>query len=201
MVHRKWATAWLAAFGLALAGCSQPAGEWAEEAAPPAETFEWTLVTTWPKNLPALGTAPEKLAVLVDEMSAGRLRIKVYGDGELVPAFGVFDAVSAGNAEMGHGAAYYWRGKLPVAALFTTVPFGMTAQEMNAWLHYGGGLELWQELYAPSQPRADGGGQFGRPDGGLVQPRNQRRDGHAGAEDADAWPRRGGHPTAWVQRR
>lgn len=150
MVQRKWATACLAGLCLALvAGCSEPAGESAEEAAPPAQTFEWTLVTTWPKNLPALGTAPEKLAVLVDEMSAGRLSIKVYGDGELVPAFGVFDAVSAGNAEMGHGAAYYWRGKLPVAALFTTVPFGMTAQEMNAWLHYGGGLELWQELYAP----------------------------------------------------
>ena len=141
--------------GLALllvVGCNEPVGDSAPDAAAPAEppeTFEWNLITTWPKNLPALGTAPEKLAELVSEMSAGRLTIKVYGDGELVPAFGVFDAVSAGTAEMGHGAAYYWRGKLPVAALFTTVPFGMTAQEMNAWLHYGGGLELWQELYAP----------------------------------------------------
>ncbi|MEE3132525.1 MAG: TRAP transporter substrate-binding protein [Pseudomonadota bacterium] len=115
----------------------------------PQATFQWKLVTTWPKNFPALGTAPEKLAELVDEMSAGRLRIKVYGGGELVPAMEVFDAVSAGTAEMGHGAAYYWRGKIPIAAVFATVPFGMTAQEMNGWLHHGGGMALWRELYEP----------------------------------------------------
>ncbi|MCY3885447.1 MAG: TRAP transporter substrate-binding protein [Gammaproteobacteria bacterium] len=113
------------------------------------ENFEWKLITTWPKNLPALGTAPERLAVLVDEMSAGQLKIKVYGAGELTGATEVFDAVAAGTAEMGHGAAYYWVGKAPVAAVFTTLPFGMNAQEMNAWLHYGGGLELWRELYEP----------------------------------------------------
>ena len=115
----------------------------------PQATFQWKLVTTWPKNFPALGTAPEKLAELVDEMSAGRLRIKVYGGGELVPHMEVFDAVSAGTAEMGHGAAYYWRGKIPIAAVFATVPFGMTAQEMNGWLHHGGGMALWRELYEP----------------------------------------------------
>ncbi len=117
--------------------------------AAPTKTFRWTLVTTWPKNLPGLGMAPERLADDVRRMSNGRLDIKVYGAGELVPAFEVFDAVSQGTAEMGHGAAYYWRGKLPIAAMFSTVPFGMTAQEMNGWLHYGGGLELWRELYAP----------------------------------------------------
>ena len=82
-------------------------------------------------------------------MSAGRFKIKVYAAGELVPAFEVFDAVSQGTAEMGHGAAYYWRGKMPIAAIFTTVPFGMNAQEMNGWLRFGGGMELWRELYAP----------------------------------------------------
>ena len=112
-------------------------------------TFEWKLITTWPKNFPALGTAPERLAELVDEMSAGRLQIKVYGGGELVPELEVFDAVSAGTAEMGHGAAYYWRGKVPIGQVFATVPFGMTAQEMNGWLHHGGGIELWRELYEP----------------------------------------------------
>ena len=112
-------------------------------------TFDWKLVTTWPKNLPALGTAPERLAENVATMSNGRFKIKIYAAGELVPAFEVFDAVSQGTAEMGHGAAYYWRGKMPVAAVFATVPFGMNAQETNGWLHYGGGLELWRELYAP----------------------------------------------------
>ncbi len=113
------------------------------------EIYRWKLITTWPKNLPGLGTAPEKLAQKLKVMSNGRLNIKVYGAGELVGAFEVFDAVSQGTAEMGHGAAYYWRGKLPIAAMFATVPFGMNAQEMNAWLHYGGGIELWRELYAP----------------------------------------------------
>jgi TRAP-type mannitol/chloroaromatic compound transport system substrate-binding protein len=111
--------------------------------------FKWKLITTWPKNLPGLGRAPEQLADTLRVMSNGRLDIKVYGAGELVGAFEVFDAVSQGTAQMGHGASYYWRGKIPVAAMFSTVPFGMTAQEMNGWLHYGGGLELWREAYAP----------------------------------------------------
>jgi TRAP-type mannitol/chloroaromatic compound transport system substrate-binding protein len=114
-----------------------------------AETFRWKLITTWPKNLPSLGTAPERLAERIEEMSGGRLKIKVYGAGELVGAFEVFDAVSQGTAQMGHGAAYYWRGKMPVAAMFATVPFGMTGQEMAGWIRFGGGLELWRELYAP----------------------------------------------------
>ena len=75
------------------------------------------------------------------------MRVKVYGAKELVPAFETFDAVSRGTAEMGHGAAYYWKGKTEAAQFFATVPFGLTAQEMNGWLYHGGGLELWQELY------------------------------------------------------
>lgn len=135
---------------LLLVGCGGAATEsQGPTAAAPVETIEWTLVTTWPKNLPALGTAPENLAKLVDTMSNGRLKIRVYGDQELVPAFEVFDAVSSGTAQMGHGAAYYWRGKLPIAAIFSSVPFGMNAQEMNGWLHHGGGMALWEELYAP----------------------------------------------------
>ena len=114
-----------------------------------AETFEWKLVMSWAKNLPGLATSAERLAQNIAEMSNNRLTIKVYGAGEYVPAFQVFDAVSSGTAEMGHSAAYYWRGKAPILAVFGTVPFGMTAQETNSWLHYGGGLELWREVYAP----------------------------------------------------
>jgi TRAP-type mannitol/chloroaromatic compound transport system substrate-binding protein len=113
------------------------------------QTFEWKMVTTWPKNFPGLGLAAENLSRYVDEMSNGRLTIRVYGAGEIVPAMEVFDAVSPGVADAGHGAAYYWKGKVPSSVFFTAVPFGMTAQEMNGWLHYGGGLELWQEAYAP----------------------------------------------------
>lgn len=113
------------------------------------QTYKWKMVTSWPKNFPGLGTAPERFSKMVDEMSAGRLKVKVYGAGELVPALQVFDAVSQGTAEMGHSGAYYWKGKTPAAQFFTSVPFGLTAQEMNGWIYHGGGLELWQELYAP----------------------------------------------------
>lgn len=111
------------------------------------ETFQWKMVTSWPKNFPGVGQGPERLAELVEKMSDGRLTIDVYGAGQLVPGFEVFDAVSEGTAELGHSASYYWKGKAPAAQFFAAVPYGMTAQEMNAWLHYGGGLELWNELY------------------------------------------------------
>jgi len=136
---------------LLLLGCGGSAGGPATQTADASaqQIFRWKLITTWPKNLPALGMGPERLAEILRVMSNGRLDIKVYGAGELVGAFEVFDAVAQGTAEMGHGAAYYWRGKIPVAAMFSTVPFGMNAQEMNGWLHYGGGMDLWRELYAP----------------------------------------------------
>jgi TRAP-type mannitol/chloroaromatic compound transport system substrate-binding protein len=81
--------------------------------------------------------------------SAGRLKIKVYGGGELVPPFEVFDAVSRGTVEMGHDASYYHKGKLDAAQFFCAIPFGLNYLELNGWLYYGGGLELWRELYAP----------------------------------------------------
>ena len=114
-----------------------------------AKSYKWKLVTSWPKNFPGLGTAPENFAKMVNEMSDGRLSIKVYGAGEIVPGFEVFDAVSQGTAEMGHAASYYWKGKMAAAPIFTAMPFGFNAQETNGWLHYGGGLELWRELYKP----------------------------------------------------
>ena len=113
------------------------------------ETIEWKMVTTWPKNFPGLGTGANYLAELIGQMSGGRLKVKVYGAKELVPAFEIFDAVSSGTAEMGHGAAYYWKGKSEAAQFFAAVPFGLTAQEMNAWLYHGGGMELWKEVYEP----------------------------------------------------
>ena len=125
------------------------------------KTFKWKMVTTWPKNYPGLGLAPENFAKLVDKMSNGRLTVKVYGAGEIVPALEVFSAVSSRTVEMGHGAAYYWKGKAPASVFFTAVPFGMNAQEMNGWLHYGGGLELWRELYAPFNLVPFAGGSTG----------------------------------------
>lgn len=118
-------------------------------AAPVAEkkVVNWKMVTTWPANFPGLGTGANNLAKLITEMTDGQVNVKVYGAGELVPALEIFDAVSQGTAEMGHGAAYYWRGKSEAAQFFAAVPFGLNAQEMNSWLYHGGGMELWEEVY------------------------------------------------------
>jgi len=132
-----------------LSGCGQESTPAATGVASGQQSYRWKMVTTWPKNFPGLGTGANSLARLIGEMSGGRLTVKVYGANELVPAFEVFDAVSSGTAELGHGAAYYWKGKIEAAQFFAAVPFGMTAQEMNAWLFYGGGLQLWTEVYAP----------------------------------------------------
>lgn len=117
-------------------------------------SMEWRLVTSWPKGLPGVFTGTERFAKRVEEASDGRLKIKVFGAGEVVPGLQVFDAVSNGTAEMGHDASYYHTGKSKAAAFFTTVPFGLTQVEHNAWIQIGGGQALWDELYAPFNLKA-----------------------------------------------
>ncbi len=130
------------------------------------QTFKWRMVTTWPKNLPGLGVAPERFAALINEISNGRLMVEVFGAGEIVPALQVFDAVSEGSVQMGHGAAYYWKGKIPASVFFTTIPFGMTIQEQNGWFFHGGGLELWRKAYKPFNVIPFPGGSTGVQMGG-----------------------------------
>ena len=132
-----------------LVGCSDHSENIDSQSIDKNETFNWRLVTSWPKNYPGLGMAPERIADLVEEMSDGQMKITVYGAEEQVPAFGVFDAVSSGSHQMGHSGGYFWKGKVPAAQFFTSVPFGLTADEINAWVNRGGGLELWREIYAP----------------------------------------------------
>ena len=134
---------------LFLTSCGQsPAEPNASASVDLNKIYKWRMVTTWPKNFPGMGMAPEKIAERVRLMSNGRLDITVYGAGEVVPALETFEAVSQGTVQMGHGASYYWRGSVPVAQFFTAVPFGLSAQEMNGWLLHGGGMALWEELYA-----------------------------------------------------
>ena len=111
--------------------------------------FRWKLTTTWPPNFPIFQEGVENFAREVKKMSGGSLNIQVFASGELIPGLQTFDAVSQGSVQMGHGAAYYWIGKIPAAAFFTSIPFGLNAQGMNAWLYGGGGLELWREIYKP----------------------------------------------------
>lgn len=109
--------------------------------------YEWKMVTTWPPNFPVLGEGCNLFADWVNVMSGGRMKITTYGSGELVPGLECFDAVSMGAVEMGHGAGYYWIGKFPASQFFTTVPFGMNAQEFNAWMYGGNGMKLWRDVY------------------------------------------------------
>lgn len=134
--------------GAILAGCAS-----SEQTNAPAihtgKTYEWKMVTTWPPHFPILGETADHLAQWITEMSQGRLKIQVYGGGELIPPLEGFDAVSQGVAEMCHGASYYWAGKSPATQFFAAVPFGMNAQQMLSWITSGGGQALWDELYAP----------------------------------------------------
>lgn len=154
MQRRKFLTAGALAGAAALATACGQKEEKKETPAPQApavqtkKTLEWRMVTTWPKNFPGLGTGANKLAQYITDMSDGRLKVTVYGAGEVVPPFESFDAVSKGTAEMGHGAAYYWKGKSPATQFFAAVPFGLNAQETNGWIYGGGGQQLWDELYA-----------------------------------------------------
>jgi TRAP-type mannitol/chloroaromatic compound transport system substrate-binding protein len=112
-------------------------------------TFSWRMTTAWPPGFPSLQEGAERLARLVETMTEGRLRIRVFAAGELLPALGGFDAVRRGTVEMNHAAAYFWPGVVPQAQFFTTIPFGMSIQQTEAWLYTGGGLDLWHEVYRP----------------------------------------------------
>jgi TRAP-type mannitol/chloroaromatic compound transport system substrate-binding protein len=127
--------------------------------------YRWKMVTTWPPNLPVLQTGAVRFAKRVKEATDGRIKIQVFAGGELVPPLGVFDAVSSGTVEVGSGASYYWAGKVPAAQWFAAVPFGFNPQGINAWFYSGGGLKLWEEVYAPfnlvPRPQGNTGVQMG----------------------------------------
>jgi len=137
---------------LALGACGKKEEKKSETTQTPAAPAvaknirELKMVTTWPKNFPGLGTGAQRLADNITAMSDGTLTVKLYASGELVPAMESFSAVSGGNADMYHGAEYYWQGKHKAFNFFTAVPFGLTASEMDAWLNFGGGQQLWDEL-------------------------------------------------------
>lgn len=127
------------------------------------------MVTTWPKGLPGLGRAAERVAERIKAMSEGAIEVKVYAAGELVPAFESFDAVSNGSADMYHGAEYYWTAKSTAYPFFTAVPFGMTAQEIMGWIDFGGGQALWDELSADFNIKPIQGANTGHQMGGWFR--------------------------------
>ncbi len=112
------------------------------------DRIEINMVATWGRDFPGLGTGAQRFASRLEAMSDGRMKVNYYAANERVKAFDSFDEVASGNAQMYHAAEYYWKGKHPGFAYFTSVPFGLTYTEMNAWVRFGGGQELWDKLSA-----------------------------------------------------
>ena len=104
------------------------------------------MVTAWPAGSPGLQSSAERLAQRISTASDGRINIRVFPAGTFVGAFETFDAVGSGVADMYHATDYYWEKKSPAFNFFTAVPFGFTANELFAWVQYGGGQELWDAL-------------------------------------------------------
>ncbi|MDE9451996.1 TRAP transporter substrate-binding protein [Aliiroseovarius sp. Z3] len=108
---------------------------------------QWKMVTAWPKNLPGPGVAAQQLADRITTLSGGRIEVKLFPAGELVPGRGVFDAVSEGTAELYHAVPAYWGSKSKGILLFGSQPFGLRADEQVGWMMHGGGQELYDEMY------------------------------------------------------
>jgi TRAP-type mannitol/chloroaromatic compound transport system substrate-binding protein len=161
---------------LTRAGAMGLAGAIAAPALAQSDQRRWRMVTSWPKHLPGPGMSAERIAERMGALSGGRFEITVSAAGEVVPAFEVLDAVGTGVAEMGHTASFYWQGKEPAAAFFTTVPFGLTPNEHVAWVDAGGGQALWDELYAPFGVKPFMGGNTGVCMGGWFRREIKSRD-------------------------
>jgi TRAP-type mannitol/chloroaromatic compound transport system substrate-binding protein len=133
---------------LALSGLAA-AATLAAPAVARAQTLSWRMATSWPKNAPGVGVNAQRVADMITAMSGGRIRVQLFAAGELVPPFGVFDAVSQGTVELGHGTPYFWAGKNRAFHFFTGVPFGLFAHEHGGWLRFGGAQALWDKAYEP----------------------------------------------------
>ena len=107
---------------------------------------ELNIVSTWPRDFPGLGLSAQRLSKRISDLSNGLIETNYFAAGEKVGAFDVFDDVASGNSEAYIAADYYWKGKHPGFAYFTSVPFGMISPEWNAWIKFRGGQALWDEL-------------------------------------------------------
>ena len=133
------------------------------------KTYKIKLAMTWPSNFPVFGDSVLNFKKYAEEMSDGQLKIRIDSKNKHKSPFGVFDMVKAGQYQMGHTASYYYKGKVPNTLYFTTMPFGMTAEEQYAWFYYGGGMELMDKVYAPHNIYSFPGGNTGNQMGGWFQ--------------------------------
>jgi TRAP-type mannitol/chloroaromatic compound transport system substrate-binding protein len=107
---------------------------------------EMVIVSSWPRDFPGLGLSAQRHAQRITDMTDGRIQAQYFASGERVGGFDVFDEVASGNAQAYNSADYYWKGKHPGWAFFTSVPFGLTYTENSAWINHLGGQALWDEL-------------------------------------------------------
>ncbi|BCP51529.1 C4-dicarboxylate ABC transporter [Kaistia sp. 32K] len=114
-----------------------------------ADRLVWKMATVWPKDTPGVGISAQRLVERIATLSDGRLTVQLFAAGELVAPSQVFDAVSNGKAEMGHGSPFFWAAKDPAFHYFSGVPFGLTVNEHAAWLGAAGGQALWERAYEP----------------------------------------------------
>ena len=127
--------------------------------------IRWRLASSFPKSLDTIFGAAEVFAKKVGEISGGKFQVSVHAAGEIVPAFGVVDAVQGATVEMAHTAPYYFFGKNETFALGCAIPFGLNSRQMTAWMYEGNGLKLMREFYAKygivSFPGGNTGAQMG----------------------------------------
>ena len=129
--------------------------------------IRWRLASSFPKSLDTIFGAAEVFAKEVGVMSGGKFQISVAPPGEIVPAFGVVDAVQSGTVEMAHTAAYYFFGKDPTFALGCAIPFGLNSRQMTSWMFEGNGMKLMREFYAKYNIVNFAGGNTGAQMGGF----------------------------------
>lgn len=133
------------------------------------KVIKWKLATTWGSTLTPFIDSPTNMSKLVEEMSEGRLQIRIDAANKHKAPLGILDMVKGGQYEMGHSASYYWKGKDVELLPFTTMPFGMTAPEQYAWFYYGGGMELMQKAYKKHGILSFPGGNTGNQMGGWFR--------------------------------
>jgi len=109
--------------------------------------IKWRMASSFPKSLDTIYGAAEVMSKRVAAATGGKFQIQVFAAGEIVPAFGVVDAVQNGTIQAAHTAPYYFWGKEPTFALDTAIPFSLNARQTNAWQIFGGGNELFAEFY------------------------------------------------------
>ena len=129
----------------------------------------WRLASSFPKSLDTIFGSAEMFAKTVRALSGGKFEVSVHAAGELMPAFGVVDALQNGTIDMAQTAPYYFTGKSSIFAFGCAVPFGLTARQMDAWMEHGNGRKLMDAFYANYNIKSRSAGNTGTQMGGWYR--------------------------------